>query len=190
MVGEQASGLELSSEFAMLNATPTPIGRTRRISIQFLLNARDGDADYETTLTGEGDTTGSAYYFRSCGSNPATGPHFAQVHYHTLYPDIDLVFYPNPKAFQFDFVVAPQGDPTRIELEFVHADHPRIDDSGNLVIHAGYISLLEHAPIFYQPVDGLKRVVGGSFVLVNDLFDVGFRVSDYDKRLPLIISVR
>ncbi len=61
------------------------------------------------------------------GSNPGhwqTGlPHYARVEYEGVYPGIDLVYRAGAEGrLEFDFQVAPGGDPAAIALRFSGAD--------------------------------------------------------------------
>jgi len=49
-------------------------------------------------------------------------PQFAGVHYASVYPGIDLVFYGNQGRLEYDFTVAPGAEPSEAELEFDGAD--------------------------------------------------------------------
>ena len=59
-------------------------------------------------------------------------PQFSKVKYAGVYPGIDLVFYGNQRNLEYDFVVAPGADPTRIALD-VEGAVPTLDTTGDLV---------------------------------------------------------
>lgn len=112
---------------------------------------------------------------------------FGRVRYSNLYSGIDLVFYGNQKRLEYDFVVAPGGDPRDIRLRFSGEDAVRIDAQGNLVIRAGATDIVQRAPVIYQEHDGIRRPVLGRYVKVNR-HEVGFSIADYDRANTLYID--
>lgn len=61
-------------------------------------------------------------------------PKYAKVRYREVYPGIDLVFYGDQKRLEYDFVVSPGSDPSKIKLEFQGAEKVSLDEKGNLVL--------------------------------------------------------
>ncbi|MBI3281821.1 MAG: hypothetical protein HYZ57_18510, partial [Acidobacteria bacterium] len=45
-------------------------------------------------------------------------PHYGKVRYRNVYSGIDLVYYANSRTIEYDFIVSPGADPSRIELAF------------------------------------------------------------------------
>src|SRR5580658_2689458 len=58
-------------------------------------------------------------------------PTYAKVNYTGIYPGIDLVFYGNQRQLEYDFVVAPGADPSRIVWQIAGAP-VKLDSGGNL----------------------------------------------------------
>ena len=54
-------------------------------------------------------------------------PAYARVRSRTVYPGVDLLFYGNGRQFEYDFIVAPGGDPRSIRIGF---DGTRRGDPG------------------------------------------------------------
>ncbi|MBZ5683695.1 MAG: SBBP repeat-containing protein [Acidobacteriia bacterium] len=131
---------------------------------------------------------GKSNYF--IGNNPAkwrTGvPQFARVRYDNVYPGINLVFYGNEGHLEYDFQVAPGGDPSRTELEFSGAEKLELKD-GSLVIQGKNGSVGFDAPRVYQEIDGRKQTVEGAFEL-RAANRVGFALGAYDHSRELIID--
>ena len=113
-------------------------------------------------------------------------PHFARVRAAQVYPGIDLVYYGKGRQLEFDFVVAPGGDPRLILLRFEGAT-TRVDGSGDLVIGSSADAVRLQKPVIYQEVDGGRRMVAGSFRL-DGHGRAGFAVGAYDASRPLIID--
>jgi hypothetical protein len=128
-------------------------------------------------------------------SNVAT---FEQVRCDKVYPGIDLVFHGNQRQLEYDFVVAPGADLSRIRLAFHGARGMRLD-AGDLVLTTRAGELRQQRPIAYQPVDpdgrdgwgrgqdGTRQLVAAHYVLGDD-GHVGFAVPDYDHARPLVID--
>lgn len=115
-------------------------------------------------------------------------PNFGKVAYRSLYPGIDLVFYgANQHQFEYDFIVAPGGDPSAIRVAFEGADTVRLDEEGAVVVRAGQAQLRQRKPRVYQPVEGRQVAVDGRFVL-HGPNQVGFALAKYDARHPLVID--
>ncbi|MGH9902543.1 MAG: SBBP repeat-containing protein, partial [Pyrinomonadaceae bacterium] len=55
---------------------------------------------------------------------------YAKVRYTGVYPGIDLIYYGNQQALEYDFIVAPGASPSRIRLAFKGAEEVSIDDEG------------------------------------------------------------
>ncbi len=102
-------------------------------------------------------------------------PQFAGVRYQSVYPGIDLVFYGNQGRLEYDFRVAPGGDPAQAELQFDGAT--KLELSGGDLILTGKDEggLRLRAPRIYQRrAAGRQEPVAGRFVLRADN-RVGFR---------------
>jgi uncharacterized protein (TIGR03437 family) len=138
---------------------------------------------------GEERLPGTANYF--IGSDPAkwhTGvPTYAKVRYHGVYPGVDLVYYGNQRQLEYDFVVAPGGDPKAIRLQFAGAKGLRLGADGDLVVTAAGGAMIFHKPVVYQLVDGQRKPVEGNFAMLAK-HTVGFRLGSYDRVKPLVID--
>jgi hypothetical protein len=77
----------------------------------------------------------SNYFIGKDRSNWHTDvPQFGKVHYRDVYPGIDVVFYGNPSKLEYDFVLSPGADPSRIRLTFPGANKLHADSDGSLAI--------------------------------------------------------
>ncbi|MGB6689426.1 MAG: SBBP repeat-containing protein [Terracidiphilus sp.] len=140
--------------------------------------------------SGEVELPGKVNYF--IGNDPAKWhagvPTYAKVRYSGIYPGVDLVFYGNQRQLEYDFVVAPDADPSRIALALAGAKSTSIDAAtGDLVIAAdeGELRLLK--PVTYQFVNGKRVEIRSSFRLTTEN-EVGFVVGVHDRALPLVID--
>jgi len=127
------------------------------------------------------------------GSNPAqwhTGvPHFARVGYRGIYPGVDLVYYGRQQQLEYDFVVAPQADPSRIRLRVQGAEALRLDANGNLILHLPGGAIHLRRPDVYQQIGNKKKPVAARYILESGN-RVAFVLANYDRRRALVIDPR
>ena len=162
-------------------------------------------------ITGEKSLPGKSNYF--IGADPARWQtnvqHFANVRYHSIYPGVDVVYYGHGQALEFDFVVSPGGDPSRIQFGLEGVGCLEIDKQGNLVIHTqgskvkrenGPLGTCDqstqtgdqaivrlHKPDVYQEVGGTRQKINGRYVLLAKN-RVGFELSPFDRARALCID--
>ena len=97
-------------------------------------------------------------------------PRYAKVEYLTVYPGIDLLYYGNQGALEYDFIVSPGADPAAIVLGFEGADPLEINSQGNLLLRtaAGEIRGFEigaydpSRPLVIDPRKVYSTYLGGS----------------------------
>ena len=140
-------------------------------------------------LSGDEELPGKVNYL--LGKDPTQWktniPTYARVRYSGVYPGIDLVYYGTQDQLEFDFDVAPDANPRRIELQFDGAHKLSLDRRGNLKILVGDSSIQLHKPVIYQQRDGRREPIAGSFRLL-DRHTVGFILGHYDHARSLVID--
>ena len=138
---------------------------------------------------GRGLLPGKSHYF--LGNDPARWrsdvPAYERVEYKDVYPGVDLLFYGSEGELEYDFVVAPGSDPSRIAMGFSGVRKVRIDAAGNLVLMTRRGEVIQRKPAVYQVLGGTRRGVAGRYVL-RGRRRVGFEVARYDTRRPLVID--
>jgi hypothetical protein len=167
-------------------------------------------ANPSATVAGADELPGkSSYYLGNDPKKWQTGiPNYARVQYRGIYPGIDLVYHGNQGGqLEYDFVVAPGGDPSAIVLDVgaglvpAREGHPRgvplqIAVDGDLVVKADGGDLRFHKPMIYQPAinsrqritdHGQRTPIEGHYILQANN-QVGFKVAAYDHTKPLIID--
>jgi hypothetical protein len=146
-------------------------------------------ADQNSTATGLDPLAQTSNYF--VGSNPSQWlrnvPKYGRVLYHNAYPGIDVAYYGNQQQLEYDFIVAPGGDPSAIRLGYDGADSMALDAAGNLVLHTAGGDVTDQAPVIYQVINGARVGVSGSYVLEGNN-QVGFQLGSYDPSKPLVID--
>jgi hypothetical protein len=160
----------------------SPDNRSRPLEVQFIHMSGAAQVIGVDPLE-----TKSNYYF---GRDPVqwhTGiPNYARVRYCSLYSGIDLDFYGSQGRLEYDFVVAPGGNPALIEFR-IRNGRFAFAENGNLVLRRVTGEVRLEAPRIYQQ-QGLKRKeIAGRFVRRKN-GSYGFRVGDYDRSKPLIID--
>ena len=144
-------------------------------------------------------------------------PTYAQVRSKGVYPGVDLVYYGASDAshgsrqgqLEYDFVVAPGADPSRIRLAFDGADKVRVDKAGDLVLGTTAGDLRFRKPRVYQEIAGRRVAVAGAWSLdggfrvqgsgfsaarvdrkskIENRKSASFRIAAYDHTRPLVID--
>jgi hypothetical protein len=135
----------------------------------------------------------SNYFLGQDASRWRTGvTNYGQVIYKEVYPKTDLVYYGNSQnQLEYDFLLAPGADPSKIKLNFEGADYLSTDPHGELILHlAGGGAdgeITQQAPVIYQEQNGVRTTVSGRYLLWSD-HQLSFEIGAYDKTLPLIID--
>ena len=154
-------------------------------------------------VVGLEELPGKANYF--IGNDPqqwrTNVPTYARVKYANVYPGVDLVYYGNQGQLEYDFVVQPGADPSRIALDIEaslvsargHATRAplRVAENGDLVVGTKGSEVVFRQPVVYQPAtDSGQRtrdIVEGKYVIRADQ-QVTFDIASYDKTRPLVID--
>ena len=141
------------------------------------------------SILGQEPTSGvSNYIFGSDSSKWRTGvPHFSRVQYDEVYPGINLVFHSREGRLEYDFLVRPGADTTKIQLEIEGTSGITLDHDGNLLLHTSSGVLRQEKPVVYQETAGERVRVDAQFVLSSSKH-VAIRISDYDRGKPLVID--
>src|SRR5579863_769704 len=131
-----------------------------------------------SSVNGDGQLPGKTNYF--IGNEQTKWrtniPSYGRVEYHGVYPGIDLVYYGNQGQLEYDFVVAPGGDPGAIRLVLddysdralsrsrTHSRLTRLDANGDLIVGLNGGEVRLQKPVIYQasrtgdsariPIDG------------------------------------
>ncbi len=112
---------------------------------------------------------------------------YSRVLYSSVYRGVDLTFYGNERQLEYDFTVAPGGDPNKIRLRFDGADDVRLDSGGQLILSNAAGELRNDRPVAYQEGAGSRTEVAAQFKRLAD-GTIGFEVGDYDHARSLVID--
>ena len=127
-----------------------------------------------------------SYFIGNDPKNWRSGiPTYGKVSYSQIYPGVDLVFYGNQRQLEYDFVVAPGADPSRIAWR-IEGAHAGVDAVGNLTLRVASGPASFEKPRLYQ-MDGDKKTrVDGAFAVAGD--EVRFQLGNYDHARALVID--
>ncbi len=153
------------------------------------LRMRLVNSDRAAEASGLARLPGRTNYF--IGNDPAGWhtdvPNFASVLYKGVYPGIDLVYYGRQRELEYDFIVRPGADVSRIALGFDGTEEVRTEENGDVTLEFESGAVTLQAPVIYQERDGRRSPIAGRFVRhAPDRF--GFHVDAYDPAIPLVID--
>jgi len=140
---------------------------THRFGIQLL----GANKQPEVVTQGEG-LLKENFYLPHCPNGITGVSTFSKLIYKNVYPDIDWVVYSKGTGLEYDFVVRPGGDPTRIRLKVEGTTHTSINASGELVMKTLLGAVKEHAPVSFAG----NRKIRSRFVRHSD-GSIGFAVA-------------
>ncbi|MFA5098208.1 MAG: SBBP repeat-containing protein [Candidatus Margulisiibacteriota bacterium] len=104
-----------------------------------------------------------------------------------LYNGIDLEYGSKNGSVKSEFVIGRKGKAADIRLRYAGADFLSINKSGDLIVKAGAVKLVESKPYAYQIIGGKIATVEAHYVLLaHDTY--GFKTGNYNKLHPLIID--
>src|ERR1035441_9119212 len=127
-----------------------------------------------------------SYFIGNDPKNWRSGiPTYGKVEYPQIYPGVDLIFYGNQRQLEYDFVVAPGADTSRIAWR-VEGARAHVDSQGNLVLRAPKGQASFKKPVLYQLDGDTKTSVEGSFAVAGN--QVRFRSGSYDHSKALIVD--
>ena len=168
-----------------------PISLTQKPLFQksAVLRMRLERANSNAKVSGIDELAGKSNYF--IGKDPAKWrrniPTFSRVKYQQVYPGVDVVYYGNQRQLEYDFVLAPGADPQQIELSFDGAKRLRLDADGDLIVSIAGGEVIEHKPVIYQDISGIRQRVTGGYALRNG-HTVGLKLARYDDHRSLTID--
>jgi uncharacterized protein (TIGR03437 family) len=112
---------------------------------------------------------------------------YRQVRYKDLYPGIDMVVYGSEGRLEYDLIVGPGADVSRVRLLLRGARDVAATASGDL--HATTLggSLTMKQPLVYQEQNGRRESIVGRYAL-NESGEISFEIGPYDRARPLVID--
>ncbi len=149
-----------------------------------------GAVNLRPEVRAQEERASKSYYF--IGNDPVRWrtrvAHYGRVRYEGVYPGVDLVYYGDGRRLEYDWVVAPGADPSRIQLRLAAAGSLRLDEvSGDLELAGAAGEVRLQKPVAYQLVAGQRVAVEARYALTA-ANGVGLTLGHYDTAEPLIID--
>jgi len=110
---------------------------------------------------------------------------FQGITVRNVYPNVDVRYYSNAGALQYDLIVKPGADISRIALKYRGADKLEIKNK-QLIVHTSVGNLKELNPYSYQSDLNGRKEITCKYKLKNDV--VTFEVKDYDPTSTIVID--
>ncbi len=114
-------------------------------------------------------------------------PTYSRVRIAGVYPGIDLVTYGagRSRTLEYDFVLKPGADPSRIRMAVSGARSLRTV-GGRIIASTDCGDVALNRPFAYQTLNGVRKQVACSFVLERST--VALQVARYDATRPLVVD--
>ncbi len=152
------------------------------------LRMRLEGSDPRARLEGAEKLPGKSFYYY--GRDPrhwlTDVPHYAQVRYRGVYPGVGLVFRGSDGQIEYDLVIAPQANVSRVCLAFDGARKLALESNGDLRIETRGGTFRHKKPAIYQEKDGRRHAIAGRYVVEGTR--VRFAVEGYDPSAQLVID--
>ena len=137
--------------------------------------------DY-TIESGEAKAGFNNYYLPSCPEGAMNVKSYTDVTFKNLYAGVDIKWYEKNGELEYDFIVAPNTDYTKIAWEIQGAEKISIGEDGQLIIKTPLGEIEEQAPIAFQ---GPKSVEAAWKIDGNK---ISFQLGSYNENESLIID--
>ncbi|HYH10633.1 MAG TPA: hypothetical protein VEK11_26550 [Thermoanaerobaculia bacterium] len=156
-----------------------PVSRIEQPSFDFVQVAFAGAND-DSSVHPMKRLPGTKRYFRAADTSLADISSYARVALRKLYDNIDLEVYAQSEEIEFDLIVHPGGDPSRVRITTGQAP-VSVDANGDLLIRGSSGTTLRvKAPTAYQVLDGKRHVIASSYLIQADR-SISFRIEPYDR---------
>jgi hypothetical protein len=146
-------------------------------------------ANSAPTMTGVNELPGKVNYLIGSDSSrwQTDVPLYSKVLTAQVYPGVDLSFHGDERQLEYDFIVSPGADPSKIAFRIRGASRTEIDARGDLVLHAADSDFVMHKPVIYQTIASERRPVEGGFVRKGK-DQIAFQLGPYEHSQALIID--
>jgi hypothetical protein len=114
-------------------------------------------------------------------------PNYGKVAYEGVYPGVDVVYSGNQRDLEYDFVVKPGADPSRIHIAYKGSSRFELNAKGDLELQTAAGPAVAQKPVVYQTIHGQRQSVQGEYVLTAKN-EIGFKLGAYDASQSLVID--
>jgi hypothetical protein len=114
-------------------------------------------------------------------------PSYEHMTYKDIYAGVDLNYSGNVNNLKGTYVVAPGADPAQIHWRYDGAIETTLNSTGDLQVSLQASTLIEHAPVAWQEIQGKRVDVSASYVIEANA-NIGFLLGQYDSAYPLTLD--
>jgi hypothetical protein len=153
-------------------------------------------ANENPKIVAEGLQEGKVNYF--IGNDPKKWrtniPTHRDVVYKEVYPGVDMKFYGNNRQMEYDIIIKPGADLSKVKLAYEGIEGLRVTEDGDLEIGLKNGKVLQKRPIVYQEIDGKRVSVQGKFKIYPfsnrspNTLAYGFEIASHEKTHPLVVD--
>jgi len=147
-------------------------------------------ANRAPVVEGDGRLRADVNYFVGSRGQWHTGvPQYERVRYAGVYPGVDVVYYGSGSQLEYDFVLQPQADPSRIRMKFSGARRLSVTPDGDLLVETGGARLVQKKPLIYQQApdsSAVRRIEGRYRMLARNV--AGLELGPYNRSQRLTID--
>lgn len=113
-------------------------------------------------------------------------PTYAAILYKDVYPGISLRFYGGGRGLEYDWLLHPGADPSRIRLH-VEGATVRSNADGSVTLGSGSTAVRQSRPQSFSLLSAVRHPVQSAYVVQN-AHEIRFRVGPYSSSAPLVID--
>jgi len=92
-------------------------------------------------------------------------PTYKTVVYRNIYKDVDMRIYGNNQQLEYDIIVKPGANLSRIQFAYQGIEGLRITEDGVLELRLKEGKFVQNKPYVYQEIDGKRVEIDGKFVI-------------------------
>jgi hypothetical protein len=112
---------------------------------------------------------------------------FGSIRVIDAYEGIDVRMYGTDRRVEYDVLVKPGARLDAFRLRLDDEARASINRNGEAEIALASGTIVQRAPVMYQEIDGVRKPVRGSYVLL-DSRTLGFRADTYDAAHTLVVD--
>ena len=143
-------------------------------------------ADPDALFAGDKKSATPNIYFGA--DKPRSVETYLQLRREGIYPGIDLVYYGAGQNLEYDFLLAPGADASRIRMHFDGAQSSRLAEDGSLVLSFRNGEITQKAPVTYQHNASGEVVSVPSRYVAEEDGVYSLKLDEYDDSQPLVID--
>jgi len=134
---------------------------------QTVLRLQPVGAASHLSIVGQSRLPGAVSYFigKDSRSWHANLPTYARVLERGVYPGIDLAYYGHGGRLEYDWLLHPGADPSRIALRIDGARHLALTPTGDLTLRTAAGAVIQHHPLAYQQVGHGRHAIPSRYVV-------------------------